>query len=64
MKIEGKAIQSIDELQTFLEADLWKAFKLEFKNREDMKDYLQKHFATCRQHIINHIIRNKSEGNK
>jgi hypothetical protein len=44
-------MEAIDDLQGFLELDMWHAFNEEFKNEEDMQKYLVAHFKILRREI-------------
>lgn len=43
--------EAVNELQTFLEADMWHSFEDEFTGEEDMCNYLYNHFKILREQI-------------
>lgn len=43
--------EAIDNLQTFLEADMWHCIEEEWKTEEDMIEYLNAHFDILRNEI-------------
>jgi len=45
--------EAINDLQVFLESDLWYAFHTEIKTEEDMIKYLQSHFNILKSQLNN-----------
>lgn len=43
--------EAIDDLQSFLESDMWHCFEEEFANEDDLVEYLEGHFNILHDEI-------------
>lgn len=46
-----KILKAINDLQTFLECDIWYAKEEEWKTEDKMLDYIREHFDICKEQI-------------
>jgi len=47
------SLEAVEQLQTFLESDIWYAKENEWKTEEDILKYLRSHFDICINFIKN-----------
>jgi len=53
------ALEAVEFLQTFFQADMWYAKGAEWKTEEDMLNYLDAHFDICKKSIKKLKMENK-----